>query len=387
MTITAIELLELEGVGPGQTSVERSAHPLDAYPGRLEDYQAGASPGLRAIYLIIETDAGISGLYGPLSRQQAFLISDSLSPLLMGQDALAVRSLHDQMLRVERHGRAGLFVTAVSAVDNALWDIKGKAYGKPVWELLGGPTRGEIPAYASMLGHSVDPEAAAETARRFANRGYTAQKWFFRHGPMDGAEGRRRNLDMAAAVRAAVGEDYDLMLDAFMSWDLPYAQRMARELETINPRWLEEPLPPERLAELADLSRRTLIPIASGEHAYTRWQMRGLIETAGVRVIQADPDWAGGITEQMEICTVCSVRGVPVVAHGHTLIAALHVAAAQPAHVVPMVEYLVLQQKRSQYFHRIKYEPLEGRVALPTRPGLGIELDDSVVTSRRELNW
>jgi L-alanine-DL-glutamate epimerase-like enolase superfamily enzyme len=115
--------------------------------------------------------------------------------------------------------------------------------------------------------------------------------------------------------------------------------------------------------------------------------MRGLIETGGIRVIQADPDWAGGITEQMEICSICSVRGVPVVAHGHTLLAALHVAAAQPPHVVPMVEYLILHQERSQYFHKVKYAPSEGRVVLPTLPGLGIELDDSVVTARRELDW
>ena len=104
-------------------------------------------------------------------------------------------------------------------------------------------------------------------------------------------------------------------------------------------------------------------------------------------MIQADPDWAGGISEQMHICSLCSTRDVPVVAHGHTLIAALHVAGAQSPQVVPMVEYLILHQERIQFFHKIKYRPAGGTVALPESPGLGIELDDEVIDSREDLTF
>ncbi len=387
MIITSVTLWRLRGAGPGLVSEDVSANALDVYPGRLEEARSARNDGLEAIYLTVGTDQGGEGLYGPINSQQAFLIAGSLRPLLLGQDALGTARLHDEMLRLERHGRSGLFVTAVSAVDNALWDLKGKVWDKPVWRLLGGPTRSEIPAYASMLSHSIKADRAASAARQYKEQGYRAQKWFFRYGPAHGPEGRRKNLEMARAVRDAVGPDYELMFDAFMGWDLPYAAAMARELEEVKPRWLEEPLPPERIAEFRKLKAGTGIPLASGEHVYTRWQVRTLIDDCGIDLIQTDPDWAGGISEQIHICSLCSARDVPVVAHGHTLVAALHVAAAQSPQVVPMVEYLIRHQERIQYFHKTKYRPVGGAVALPAQPGLGIQLDEDVIESRTELTF
>ena len=121
---------------------------------------------------------------------------------------MAIAALHDQMLRLNRHGRSGIYMTGLSPLDCALWDLKGKAWGQPIWRLLGGPTRPRVPAYASMLGYSVEPEAAAAQARAFKEKGYKAQKWFFRYGPAHGAEGFSQNMAMASAVRTAVGPGY-----------------------------------------------------------------------------------------------------------------------------------------------------------------------------------
>ena len=135
------------------------------------------------------------------------------------------------------------------AVDCALWDLKGKAWGQPIWRLLGGPTRDSVPAYASMLGHSIEPATAATKASEYQAKGYTAQKWFFRYGPAHGAEGFANNMAMATAVRTAVGPQYKLMFDAFMGWDRNYATKMVQALQPLDPTWMEEPIPPERVGE------------------------------------------------------------------------------------------------------------------------------------------
>ena len=126
---------------------------------------------IQQLYVEVQTDEGISGLFGPIQSAQAFVIDQALRPFLIGRDPLATEALIDQMMRLNRHGRSGMFMTGVSPVDCALWDLKGKAWGKPIYRLLGGPTRSAVPAYASMLGCSIEPDAAAETARLYVDKG------------------------------------------------------------------------------------------------------------------------------------------------------------------------------------------------------------------------
>jgi L-rhamnonate dehydratase len=386
--ITAVRLFRVEGEGPAWTFENRCVEALDLYPDYVAaSAGAGDAPThLSASYVEIETDEGAGGLYGPIDARQAFLIATDLRPLLVGADPLATEQIHDRMLRLHRHGRAGLFVNAVSAMDNALWDLRGKVARQPVYRLLGGPTRERVPVYASMLGYSIEPERAAAAAAEHKNLGFEAQKWFFAFGPGAGWEGLQRNLAMAHAVREAVGDGYPLMFDAFMGWDTMYAADMLRGLEPVEPHWMEEPVPPERLDVFRRLAAGTSIRLATGEHAYTRWQVKELLD-AGVRVIQADPDWAGGITEQRHICSLCSSYDVPVVAHGHAVPVPLHIAASQSPQVVPMIEYLVRIQERNQFFHRTIYRPADGALELPTDPGLGIELDPAKTEDRRELSF
>lgn len=363
----------------------RQALPLDIYP--PSESASTPSDRIRELYVEVQTDEGVSGLFGPIQQFQAFIIATELRPFLIGKDALANELLLDQMLRMNRHGRSGYFVTAVSVVDCALWDLKGRAWNQPVYRLLGGPTRSQIPAYASMLGHAIEPEQAAAGAREMQAQGYPAQKWFFRYGPGDGAEGMAKNLDMALAVRTAVGLYYPLMFDAFMSWDVAYATQMMRALEPLNPTWMEEPLPPERVSDFVTLKQASKVPIATGEHVYTRWETRELLVNGAVDYLQNDPDWTGGITELVKIATLASSFGVKLVAHGHSLLPALHVAASQSPATIPMVEFLIYHQPGKQFFHNPVYTPQNGYVHLPDLPGLGIVLDDGKVEERTEIQY
>ena len=219
------------------------------------------------------------------------------------------------------------------------------------------------------------------------NQGFTAQKWFFRYGPGDGEAGKSKNVAMARAVRTAVGDGYLLAFDAFMGWDESFATAMFQAMETIHPWWIEEPLFPERVGSLAKIRAQSNIPLATGEHVYTRWQVKELLAGQAVDVIQTDPDWTGGISEQVKICILASAFGAPVIAHGHSLLPALHIAAAQPPAVVPMVEFLLRHQANKQFFFYPQYIPVNGKIPLPGLPGLGIELDESKIQIKHRLSF
>jgi L-rhamnonate dehydratase len=393
MKITDVVLYKLSGkwIEPPFPAGDRNAQQLDLYHAYGPDWGKSAPSTqprpIDGIFVEIETDAGVTGLYGSLYEHQAFLIATQLRPFLIGRDALATELLLDLMLRSDRHGRAGMFVNAISAIDCALWDLKGKAWGQPVYRLLGGPTRTQVPAYASLLGFSIEPQAAAQVAEEYKAEGYRAQKWFFRYGPVHGVEGKAKNLAMAFAVREAVGPHYPLMFDAFMGWDVRYAVDLAQALEPMQPGWLEEPIPPEQVGGLQTIRQSTCVPIATGEHVHTRWQAKELLSQHAVDVLQTDPDWVGGISEQVRICALASAFSLPVIAHGHSLLPALHIAAAQSPATVPYVEYLVRHQESKQYFQQHIYRPQAGSLSLPDLPGLGMVLDETKINEKTILSF
>jgi L-rhamnonate dehydratase len=370
--------------GPTFPPGNRQVQQLDRYPEFNQNHATGQVPQhVIALYVQIESDEGHTGLFGPIQPTQAFIVKQTLRPFLLGRDPLAIELLHDQMLRLDRHGRSGMFMTAISVIDCALWDLKGKAWDQPVYRLLGGPTRAEVPAYASMLGFSTEPAEAVATALDYREQGYTAQKWFFRYGPGDGSEGFARNVALAQALREALGPHYPLMFDAYMGWDLPYATEMVRALEPLRPAWVEEPIPPERVASLRQIRQAAAVPLATGEHVYTRWQAKELLANQALDVLQVDPDWTGGISELVKVCALSSAFDTPVIAHGHSLLPALHVAAAQSPQTVPMVEYLIRYQETKQFFHTPIVRPQAGLVRPPELPGLGIVLDEAKIDERK----
>jgi L-alanine-DL-glutamate epimerase-like enolase superfamily enzyme len=395
LRINAVEVWLAEGhreVTPGVNG-QRQVNPLDVY----EEYRPkpyrdspGKTPTRRpvsALYLKIKTDAGLDGFYGPIDKEVAIVVVEQLKPFLIGKDPLAGEALWDQLHRSNRHSRRGYYLMAISAVDNTLWDLRGRYYGQPVYRLLGGPSRQHVEAYASCLGYSLEPEAVRTRSRAFKDEGFRYEKWFLAYGPGDGYEGLKKNVELVKNLREALGEEIEIMFDAFSGWDLNYAIEWAKQVERYRPYWIEEAFHPEKIESFATLRRSTSVPVVSGEHFYGRWEVYDYLKAGAVSVVQADPEWCGGITELVKICTVASLYDVRVIPHGHSLHAALHVVASQSPMTCPLVENLII--KMSSYYHFEK-TPLvldRGKFALPDRPGFGIELDPAKVEKQTQMTW
>jgi L-rhamnonate dehydratase len=174
------------------------------------------------------------------------------------------------------------------------------------------------------------------------------------------------------------------MFDASTAWDLSYAVEWAKRVEQYYPRWLEEPFQVARLESFKELSRETSIALATGEHFYGRWDIQEFLSEKVIRVVQADPEWCGGVSELIKICNIASVYGAQVIPHGHSMLAAMHVVASQPEIMCPLVEFLILKMTGDyQYFDKNPVIPQNGMITLSERPGFGIELDDSKIESMR----
>ena len=354
---------------------------------KMEILQVTGKNNRKVLYLKIHTDAGPAGLYGPIDNEAAMFVDRFLKRSLVGQDPLAYEAYWDKMFRASRHSRGSHYIMALSAIDNALWDLRGRIFGLPVYRLLGG-SRSKVRAYASCLGFSQEPSALRAKAQELKRQGYRHQKWFVRdRGPKFGPEGVKEDVKVVRLLREAVGDDVDLMFDAFWKWDLNYALAWARRAEQYNPRWIEEPFQTANLDAFIELSRETSIPVATGEHFYGRWDVHKFLKNDAIMVVQADPEWCGGVSELVKICTLASVHGVNVIPHGHSLHAAMHVVASQPIEVCPLVEYLI--QKMGSYYDFEKYQPkpVNGMLELPDRPGFGIELDESKIADIRTVSW
>jgi L-rhamnonate dehydratase len=394
LKIADLELIELQGSYQTEAGIngQQQVNPLDIYdalrPAPYQDKPAGNKQvTTKAIYLRIRTTAGLDGLYGPIERDAAIVVREDLRPFLIGKDALAGEALWDEMYRSNRHSRAGFFLMAISAVDNALWDLRGRYYGVPVYRLLGGPTRDSVEVYASCLGFSLEPEAVRTRCLSLKKEGYRNQKWFMGYGPGSGPEGMHRNVELVQTLRETLGDDTELMFDAYSGWDLGYALEWAHQVEKYHPRWIEEASHPEKIESFATLHRSTSIPVASGEHFYGRWEVEHYLQAGGLSVVQADPEWCGGISELLKIGTVASLHDVPVIPHGHCIHAALHVIASQSPMTFPLGEYLINKMRHFYHFEKKPPFPERAHLALPTGPGFNIELDPAKIESQKTLSW
>jgi L-alanine-DL-glutamate epimerase-like enolase superfamily enzyme len=362
-------------------------------------------------YLEITTEEGVSGLGGDLFQQQPRRLeelSGKLGKLLVGRDPRD-RKLDSEWLwrqlypehdledyakgrdpltgksiwgtrRGSRHTPTGSVVMALSAVDNALWDLRGKLAGRPVYRLLGG-RRDRLPAYVSVM----PPDSLKDVrqrARQLFSAGFTSQKWFLTKGPPDGDKGFRSNVGQVEALRTELGPEARLMFDFAVGqrgrcdWDVPYAISFAKAVEPFKPYWLEEPFSPEEIKAYERLRGETEIPLATGEHTYTRWNIRPFLERNLIRFVQSDPEWCGGISELLRICRlVQQYDGVCLIPHGHHVLAAAHVVASQPQDLCPMVEYGVGWIPGRQRLQIRRVTPEKGYLHLPEEPGLGPDLD------------
>jgi len=340
-----------------------------------------------AIYLKILTSEGLEGVYGPVDYEAALVVEKQLKQVLIGMNALAGELVWDKLYRYNRHSRAGHFMMAISAIDNALWDLRGKFFDAPVYKLLGGPTRKEVEFYGSCLGFSVEPEEVKKRCLKVQEMGFRSQKWFFAYGSGDGKTGWLRNVELVKTLRETLGNETDLMFDAFMGWDLDLAISWAKETEKYNPRWLEEPFMPTQHEAFQKLAEKTSIPVATGEHLYNRWEVLDYLKNKSISVVQADPEWCGGVTELVKICNLASAFDVQVIPHGHNLKAAMHVIASQSPAVCPIGEFLI--NKMDHHYHFEKNPPVikNGKIELSERPGFDTEFDENKIKEKKKLNF
>ena len=270
-------------------------------------------------WLIVEvfTDTGHVGIGNAAlaPRVAKEIIDVYLKPLLLGKDPFDTEFLWQHMYRqTMAFGRKGIGMAAISAVDIALWDILGKATTQPVFKLLGGRTKRTIPVYASKL-YSQKLDNLAAEANDYKSQGYKAMKMRFGWGPVDGAAGMQRNVELLKTIREVVGYEIDLMADAYMGWTLDYARRMLPLLEPFQLRWLEEAVIPDDIGGYAALKSLGIVPIAGGEHEFTAYGFRELLERKAVDYIQFDTNRVGGITQARKVAALAEAYSVPVIPH------------------------------------------------------------------------
>lgn len=392
LKIEAVDLLELHGQYQQQAGINKQAqvNPEDIYES-LRPPVYSDRPGeertvkYEAIYLRIRATGGLEGLYGPIEKEPAMVVQERLRPFLIGKDALAGEVLWDQLYRSDRHSRDGYYMMAISAVDNTLWDLRGKVYGVPVYRLLGGPSRDKLEMYVSTLGSSLELDKVRTRALELQKQGFRYQKWFIAYGPGSGPEGMRKNVELVKTLRETLGEDTELMFDTYSGWDQTYALEWAHRVEPYRVRWMEEVTHPEKIGSFAEMHRSTTIPIAAGEHFYGRWEVQRYLKENALSVVQADPEWCGGITELIKIGTVCSLYDVPCIPHGHSLRAAAHTIFSQSPMTFPLGEYLAIKMQHYYHFEKNPMTVENAHIALPTGPGFNVQLDPAKILSQRTL--
>ena len=348
--------------------------------------------------VIIRTDEGIEGYGfcgGGTEVAGKVLIENHYKNLLIGSDPFDTETLWDKMYRASIvFGRKGAAIEAISGVDIALWDIKGKALGVPVFKLLGGKTKDKIQLYASNLHPSdlddPDYEALAREAIDYKEQGYRGVKQRACAGPSEGKKGMERNEMLVKTVREAVGDDMSIMIDSYMSWaEVDYSIEMIKRLDKYNLDWVEEPLLPDDFEGYKYLCSKVETPIAAGEHEFTRFGHKDLIVNRIVDIIQPDIRRMGGLTEAKKVVALAEAFNMPC---------APHVAYAETIHLViacPMVRWAEdtcvptwEKEKQKGGFSNAYIlgapKAENGYIKVDdTRPGLGIELNMEVIEKLR----
>ncbi|MCH8103068.1 MAG: mandelate racemase/muconate lactonizing enzyme family protein [Chloroflexi bacterium] len=373
-----------------------------------------AHPERTWVFVEIDTDEGITGV-GEATNSGgggAILIARAIEILrndlpntdfsdgLVGQDPSHIERIwQNTYRRFTALGSRGLATAALSGIDSALWDIKGKALGKPVYDLLGGPVRDTVPLYTH-VGHADDPVAAAREARELVDEGFKALKTdpyaatmrSLHRRYMSGrisAEGASLGVDVMTAIREEVGPDIELMIDAHGNFDVPTAIDMCNRMNPIHLTWFEEPCQPESIDALREVREHTDVPLCVGERMYTRFDFLPVLQQRLVNYIMPDICWTGGITEIRKIASLAETYYVPVTPHDASgpfnVIAGAHVMMN-----TPNFYRLEMATAGMDAYNACLTEPLdirEGELHLPDRPGLGYELDLDFVESHPDPDW
>jgi len=338
----------------------------------------------------VETDAGVTGWgdgYGP-PWALAAVIERSYAPRLIGRSPLAGDALWEELYNALRdHGQRGIAIQALSALDIALWDLRGKHFGAPVHALMGGPIRSEVRAYATGLYRRSDDRTKnhkllTAEAEGYLAAGFTAMKTKVGFGYDD-------DIALVTMLRETIGPDVALFVDANHGCDRVQAHRLARAMEPLDIGWFEEPVAPEDIVGYAELRAATTIPIAGGECSFTRHDFHRILEAGAMDILQPDTASCGGLTEAKRIADLAWTHGVRYQPHvwgtGIGLAAAMQLPAVLPtttpafgAHQ-PLLEY---DSTPHPFRQDLLVEPIvvaDGVATVPQGPGLGIEVRRDVL--------
>lgn len=337
-----------------------------------------------AMLVEIETDEGITGwgeCYGPARITQA--VVDELGSMITGSDALNNEFIwQDLYARLRDHGQKGLLIEGLSGIDIALWDIRGKYFNVPAYQLLGGPLRSEVQAYATGLYRrdSGDPlQYLADEAASYVEQGFKAMK-------LKVGFGVDEDEKVTRTVRETIGADVALMVDANHAYDAVAAISLAKRIEELDIAWFEEPVPPEDLEGYRRVKANTTIPLAGGECEFTRYGFRNVLCAGAMDIIQPDICAAGGLTECKKIADMAQAFGIRTNPHvwgsGIGISASLQWMALVPTHTPvslsptqPLLEFDQTEHPIRQAILQTPIEHHNGVVQISTKPGLGIEIN------------
>ena len=346
------------------------ANPMSLYP-RYKKRRSSWLPRWGNVWVKVVAEDGTFGLgFTSFDKPVAAIIKEHIAPLLIGEDCLAIGRLWDMMFRMTKpYGTSGLACCAISAVDLALWDLAGKIRGEPVYRLIGGPARDKVFTYAT--GNDVD---------WYLELGFKAVKLACPYGPVDGVWGLKENEKLVAETRELVGDDVEVMLDCYMAFDVEYTIRLARRLKPYNLRWIEECLIPEDIDGYAQIKQAVnWVSLASGEHLYTRWPFKQLIERRCLDILQPDIHWVGGLTECLRICAMAEAAGLTVILHGGGNDPyGLHLTYAMPN--TPWIEYVIFSPPGVPLEEscRVPLSPVpkNGYMKPTDEPGFGLKVEE-----------
>ena len=339
--------------------------------------------GRNYVYVKIETDAGVHG-WGEASCGSLSVITmiDDLGRELIGRDPFQIERHWQHLYHCHHNIRGGIIhMAALSGCDIALWDIKARALGVPVYELLGGKVRDRLWCYSRFDGP--DPVSAAKHARREVSRGFTALKGdpFRQKGPYMTPEATDAAAAIVLAVREAVGPKIELLIEAHGRLTVASACRFLDAVSPSRPLLIEEPLPPEDIDGLEQLRRHSSVMIAAGERILTKWAFRPLLERRLVDIVQPDPAHAGGITELRKIAALAEAHNTWIQPHNPygpvNTMAAAHLNASLPNF---LIMELIMEPGMHDWFGEVSGgafpEPIDGFFPVPSGPGLGVEIDE-----------
>jgi len=337
---------------------------------------------------VITTDEGIDGYgeafyFGGPAKIVAGMIDEALGPLIIGKNPLDTSVIWDILYNWTRdQGMKGITIAAISAVDIALWDIKGKALDLPVYQLLGGAYRNRARAYATGL---YEPQGVPSRIDALVDEAIGYKKDGFSGMKLKIGYGIETDIAYIKDIREAIGADLFLMVDANHAYNASEAIQLARKMEPFDIYWFEEPVPPEDIDGYLEIKRNSNILIAGGECEYTRYGFRELINRRAMDILQPDLCATGGFTEMMKIVAMASAANLPVIPHvwgtNVGLAASLQFFAALPHFperrfpAEPFFEYDRSNNPLRDDVTEEKFKLEGGYLAIPDRPGLGINLD------------